>query len=132
MRSPLSRIATPIVVGLLLVACVSATSPAPTSSPPPTSSSPTTTPPPVAPSTPPAGSPATPAPSGGPIDPLLNAVVVTVSDRIRVRSEPRVSDDSIMYEPVLPLGTELTVLDGPVSASHAEGGGRLRYIARKL
>ena len=58
-----------------------------------------------------------PAPSGGSLDPLLNAVVVTVSDRLRVRSEPRVSDDSIMYEPVLPLGTELTVLDGPVSAS---------------
>ena len=63
---------------------------------------------------PPAGSPAA---TGEPVDPLLNAVVVTVSDRLRVRSEPRVSDDSIMYEPVLPLGTELTVLDGPVSAS---------------
>jgi serpin B len=59
----------------------------------------------------------TPAPSGGSFDPLLKAVVVTVSDRLRVRSEPRVSDDSIRYEPVLPLGTELTVLDGPVSAS---------------
>jgi hypothetical protein len=42
---------------------------------------------------------------------------VTVSDRLRVRSEPRVSDDSIKYEPVLPLGTELLVLDGPISAS---------------
>lgn len=51
------------------------------------------------------------------VDPLLNTVVVTVSDRVRVRSEPRVSADSIKYEPVLPLGTELTVLDGPVSAS---------------
>ncbi len=58
-----------------------------------------------------------PAPSRGSLDPLLNAVVVTVSDRLRVRSEPRVSDDSIMYEPVLPLGTKLTVLDGPVRAS---------------
>jgi hypothetical protein len=62
-------------------------------------------------------SPAVATPSGGPIDPLLNQVVVTVSDRLRVRSEPRVSDDSIRYEPVLPLGTELTVLDGPVSGS---------------
>ncbi len=60
---------------------------------------------------------ATPTLSAEPIDPLLNAVVVSVTDRLRVRSEPRVSDDSIMYEPVLPLGTELTVLDGPVSAS---------------
>ena len=42
---------------------------------------------------------------------------MSVSDRVRVRSEPRVSDDSIRYEPVLPLGTELTVIDGPVSAS---------------
>lgn len=50
-------------------------------------------------------------------DSLLNAVVVTVSDRLRVRSQPRVSDDSIKYEPVLPLGTELLVTDGPVSAS---------------
>lgn len=64
-----------------------------------------------------AGSPEAGTPTDTPIDPLLNAVVVTVSDRLRVRSEPRVSDDSIMYEPVLPLGTELTVLDGPVSAS---------------
>jgi hypothetical protein len=53
----------------------------------------------------------------GPADPLLNTVVVTVADRLRVRSEPRVSDDSIKKEPVLPLGTELLVLDGPVSAS---------------
>jgi serpin B len=43
--------------------------------------------------------------------------VVTVSDRLRVRSEPRVSDDSIKYDPVLPLGTTLFVLDGAVSAS---------------
>ena len=42
---------------------------------------------------------------------------MTVSDDLRVRSEPRVADDSIKYEPLLPLGTELTVLDGPVSGS---------------
>ena len=51
------------------------------------------------------------------VDPLLNTVVVTVADRVRVRSEPRVSADSIKYEPVLPMRTELIVLDGPVSAS---------------
>ncbi len=55
--------------------------------------------------------------SAAPRDLLLGALVVTVSDRLRVRSEPRVSDDSIKYEPVLPLGTELRVLDGPVTAS---------------
>ena len=43
--------------------------------------------------------------------------MVTVSDNLVVRSEPRVSGDSIMYQPWLPIGTELTVLDGPVSAS---------------
>ena len=42
---------------------------------------------------------------------------MTVSDNLRVRSEPRVADDSIKYEPLLPLGTELTVLDGPVNGS---------------
>ena len=95
---------------------------------------------PASPTASPAGATATPAAatqSGGPIepgvsdgegnedsdppgldvDPLLNTVVVTVSDRVQVRSEPRVSDDSIKYEPVLPLRTELLVLDGPVSAS---------------
>ena len=46
-----------------------------------------------------------------------NSVVATVSDSLRVRSQPRVSDDSIKYEPVLPLDTNLFVLDGPVSAS---------------
>jgi hypothetical protein len=38
----------------------------------------------------------------------------TVSDRLRVRSLPETSDASIKYEPVLPLGTKVTVLDGPV------------------
>ena len=93
------------------------------------SSRPTTSPTqvaePTSPTVSPEGSPATPLamssasalPPAGPSDPLLNAVVVTVSDRVRVRSEPRVSDDSIKYEPVLPLGTELLVLDGPAWAS---------------
>ncbi|MBA2634423.1 MAG: hypothetical protein H0U86_15725 [Chloroflexi bacterium] len=43
--------------------------------------------------------------------------MVTVSDELRVRSQPRVSEDSIKYDPVLPLGTELLVLDGPVIGS---------------
>ena len=64
----------------------------------------------------PAASPSGPAasPSSGAAASLVNAVVVTVSDRLRVRSEPRVADDSIKYEPVLPLDTALFVLDGPV------------------
>ena len=57
------------------------------------------------------------SPSASPIVLRQGQVAVTVSDRLRVRSEPRVSDDSIKYEPVLPIGTDLFVLDGPVSAS---------------
>src|SRR5262245_17228516 len=33
-----------------------------------------------------------------------NAAAVTVADGLRVRSKPRISDDSQMYEPLLPLG----------------------------
>ncbi len=47
----------------------------------------------------------------------VNAVAVTVVDGLRVRSKPRVSDDSYKYEPLLPVGTALYVLDGPISAS---------------
>jgi hypothetical protein len=43
--------------------------------------------------------------------------VVTVVDGVRVRSQPRVSDDSFKYEPLLPVGTPLYVLSGPVAAS---------------
>lgn len=53
--------------------------------------------------------PATPTPRFDP-----GSVVETASDRLRVRSQPRVSDDSIMYEPVLPLGTKLFIRGGPV------------------
>jgi len=45
------------------------------------------------------------------------ALATTVSDRLRVRSEPRVADDSAMYKPLLPLGTTLTIVGGPVGAS---------------
>ena len=43
--------------------------------------------------------------------------MVTVADGVRVRSQPRVSDDSFKYEPLLPLGTPLYILNGPVAAS---------------
>jgi serpin B len=80
------------------------------------------TPPPAAPSSAApsvratAGPPSAPTPSAEPtLEPGVFAV--TVSDRLRVRSEPRVADDSIMYHPLLPIGTELLVLGGPVEAS---------------
>ena len=59
----------------------------------------------------------TPEPSTAPGGLVPGSVAVTVSDRLLVRSKPRVSDDSIMYEPVLPIGSELLVLGGPVVAS---------------
>lgn len=53
----------------------------------------------------------------GELDTLLGVVVVAVSDRLRVRSKPSVSDDSIKYEPPLPLGTSMHAFNGPVRAS---------------
>jgi hypothetical protein len=48
----------------------------------------------------------------------VGQVVTTLADDgLRVRSQPRISDDSERYDPLLPLGTRLYVLDGPVSAS---------------
>jgi serpin B len=45
------------------------------------------------------------------------ALAVTVSDGLRVRSQPGVSADSLKYTPLLPLGTPLVVAAGPVEAS---------------
>ena len=107
------------------------TSPGPTDTPAPTAPSPTaplpTAPSPTAPlPTASVGEPsltaspvpaATPGASDVPMSSVLNQTVVTFIDKLRVRSEPRVGDDSIRYEPVLPRGTELTILDGPVDGS---------------
>lgn len=69
----------------------------------------------------PDGSAAPPSASAGADgDVLPNPVVVTIVDRVRVRSEPRIADDSILYEPLLPIGTALFVLDGPTVASGYE------------
>jgi serpin B len=40
-----------------------------------------------------------------------------VTDDLRVRSEPRVADDSVKFVPTLREGTELVVIAGPVRAS---------------
>jgi serine protease inhibitor len=48
---------------------------------------------------------------------LPGMLAVTVSDGLRVRSAPRVADDSLKYRPVLPVGTQLVVAAGPVNAS---------------
>ena len=47
----------------------------------------------------------------------VNTVAATEVDGLRVRSTPRVADDSSKLEPLLPLGAKVFVLDGPVSAS---------------
>jgi hypothetical protein len=44
-------------------------------------------------------------------------VVATLVPNVRVRSKPRVTDDSFKYDPLLPSGTKLYVLDGPVAGS---------------
>jgi hypothetical protein len=46
-----------------------------------------------------------------------NVAAVTVSDRLRVRSLPAISDASIRYEPLVRLGSRLWVLDGPTLAN---------------
>jgi serpin B len=45
------------------------------------------------------------------------ALAVTVSDGLRVRSEPGVKAASLKYTPLLPIGTPLVVAAGPVKAS---------------
>jgi hypothetical protein len=46
-----------------------------------------------------------------------SVVTILARDGLRVRSQPRISDDSRKLEPLLPLGSQLYVLGGPVSAS---------------
>lgn len=59
-----------------------------------------------------------PSPVPGALRPGVTAA--TVADRVRMRSLPEVSDASLRFEPVLPLNTNLYVVDGPVTASGYE------------
>jgi hypothetical protein len=109
-----SRLATTIIAGLFVAAaCSSAATSAPVLTPAPATSPAATTPPTSSAS--PTAAPASPSPS--PTASFVVTVALTVVDSLRVRSEPRISDDSFKEEPLLPLGTPLYVLDGPVSAS---------------
>lgn len=82
------------------------------SPPPPPSASPSPSP------SPQSTSKSTDSPSPKPTASLVGTVVKTLADDgLRVRSKPRIGDDSYKAEPLLPLGTQLYVLDGPVSAS---------------
>ena len=113
-----------LVASVLVCACGSSLAPASngsiagpsaTLSPPQSSldgSSPSPTPSPTP------GGTASDAATAKPTESLVGNVVTTLATNgLRVRSEPRVSDDSHRLEPLLPLGSQLYVLQGPVSAS---------------
>jgi hypothetical protein len=74
-----------------------------------TEPTPTETPSPIAP---------TPAPSEPPavaaVQWPVDLAAMTVVDGLRVRSHPLGYDDSTIYEPVLPQGTRLRLVEGPV------------------
>jgi serpin B len=103
-RSAPSRLVLVVVIALV-ASCAS-----PTVSPSPSATGTATAPP---------TSTATPIASASPDATSLpiGALVETVSDRLRVRSQPRVSDDSVMHTPVLPLGTQMVIRGGPVEAN---------------
>ncbi len=62
--------------------------------------------------------PATVSPSAVPAQGFApDSIVVTVADRVLVRSKPDVAADSRQLTPLLPVGTQLFVVDGPVSAA---------------
>jgi hypothetical protein len=120
------RLAVGLASLVLLGGCSAGATPSPTPAPTPALVSPSASPPPSTPASPaPTSTPtpssaaiATATATGSPTDSFVGHVVNTLADSgVRVRSEPRVSGDSHMEEPLLPLGTQLYVLDGPVSAS---------------
>lgn len=101
-----------VLVGLVVLGCGSA---GPSASP---SAGPTTSgPSPSASSNGPSPSasvrPTQPDPGGL----ALGSVVEVVTDDLRVRSAPAVSETSTILEPLLEPGTKLYVVDGPVGAS---------------
>ena len=57
-------------------------------------------------------------PFGAPLP--IDSLAQVVSGRLRIRSEPRVADDSIKFEPLLGVGVRLFVLEGPVVANDYE------------
>ena len=73
-----------------------------------------------APTATPAATPAGPSASPEVVEPAAftpGALAVTVTDGLRVRSEPRVAETSGRHAPLLPQGTALVVLGGPVDGS---------------
>jgi serpin B len=48
---------------------------------------------------------------------LPGALAITVTDDLRVRSQPRVAEASLKFSPLLPKGTQLVVIGGPTEGS---------------
>jgi hypothetical protein len=72
----------------------------------------------LAPPSPVVSPPASATPVASAANGLVGSVVKTLADDgLRVRSEPGVTDGSRMLEPLVPLGSRLFVLDGPVLRS---------------
>lgn len=69
-----------------------------------------------------AAAPASPStesamPAGTSSGVAVGTMAVTEVDGLRVRSKPRVAEDSFKFEPLLPKGAQVYVLAGPVSGS---------------
>jgi serpin B len=74
----------------------------------------------ASPSVKPEATGAAPSASPAPVERAVftpGALAVTVTDDLRVRSEPRVAESSVRHAPLLPQGTSLVVLGGPVEGS---------------
>ena len=105
-----------VALAFILAGCGVSPTPTPAGSPAPPATAAPTVAPTAGPTEAPTSSPTpTPTPAPGLLRP--GSVAVTVSDQLVVRSQPRVSDDSTIYRPYLPTGTELLVIGGPVAAS---------------
>jgi serpin B len=128
MRSPARRSQRPstrvlvLAVTTMLVASACDATTVPTASPAAAplatgGATPSTTVSPTAPSELPSRTPtpSEPATSSGALVP--GSLAITVTDRLRMRSAPRVAEDSIRFTPLLPIGTPLVVTAGPVEAS---------------
>jgi serpin B len=119
-----ARLALVVVIAVVAGACNATTpTPPPVAATPVASASVTPTaelPSPTATASATASAPPSPVPSAPPAATasfVRGDAAVTVSPGLRVRSRPRVADDSLKLEPLLPVGTELAVLGGPVTAS---------------
>jgi hypothetical protein len=115
---------TPVLVVLLLVMVAAACSTSPASMAPSQVAAPSpvggaTTIPDAATTKTPTEAPApTARPMASPVATVTaGTTAATVVDGLRVRSQPRIADDSVKFEPVLPLGSQVYVLDGPILAS---------------